>query len=205
MYIYDKGGEYVITIYLDFDNTIVESNKKVIDILNNRYNCNKTENDLKDYGFNSIHKISEEEKLSIFDSDEFFTNLQFKPHIIETITKYFDKFKWVIITKGTPTNLEKKFAWLDENWPFQMERVGITNGNLSKAVVNMSDGIQIDDVTAALDTKAAVRILYKDYNNFCWQQLEPGDDIVVVNSWEEIDSILEFYSKFDIRTLEKRR
>lgn len=195
----------MITIYLDFDNTIVESNKKVIEILNKRYNQSKTEDDLKDYGFNSIHKISEEEKLGIFDSDEFFTNLQFKPHIIDIINRHFNDFNWVITTKGTKTNLEKKFAWLDEHWPFQMERVGITSDNLSKSMVNMANGIQIDDVTAALDTKAAVKILYKDYNNFCWQQIEPGSDIIVVNSWEEIDGILDFYSKFDIKTLEKRR
>ena len=42
------------TIYLDFDNTIVESNKRVIDILNNRYNLSKTESDLNDCHFNYI-------------------------------------------------------------------------------------------------------------------------------------------------------
>lgn len=195
----------MITIYLDFDNTIVESNKRVIEILNERYGGSKNEEDLTDYGFNSIHKISEEEKLSIFESDDFFTNLQFKPHIIDVITKNYNNFNWVITTKGTQTNLDKKFAWLDEHWPFNMSKIGITNDNLSKSQIDMSDGIQIDDVSAALDTKAAIKILYKDYNNFCWQQISPGDDILVVNSWEEIDKILEFYAKFDIKTLEKRR
>lgn len=193
------------TIYLDFDNTIVESNKKVIEILNKRYGENKSEEDLVDYGFNSIHKISEQEKLSIFESDDFFTDLQFKPHIIDIITKNYDKFNWVITTKGTKANLDKKFAWLDEHWPFDMQRIGITNDNLSKSKVDMSNGIQIDDVSAALDTKAAVKILYKDYNDFCWQQIKPGDDILVVNSWEEIDKILGFYAEFDVKTLEKRR
>lgn len=194
----------MITIYLDFDNTIVESNKKVIEILNERYGENKSEDDLVDYGFNSIHKIPEKEKLSIFESDEFFTDLQFKPHIIDIITKNYNKFNWVITTKGTKANLDKKFAWLDEHWPFDMQRIGITNDNLSKSTVDMSNGIQIDDVSAALDTKAAVKILYKDYNDFCWQQIEPGDDILVVNSWEEIDKILGFYAEFDVKTLEKR-
>lgn len=195
----------MITIYLDFDNTIVESNKKVIEILNKRYGEDKNEKDLLDYGYNSIHKISEQEKLSIFESNEFFTNLEFKPHIIDIITKNYTKFNWVITTKGTKLNLEKKFKWLDEYWPFDMQKVGITNDNLSKSIVDMSDGIQIDDVAAALDTKAALKILYKDYNNFCWQQINPGDDILVVNSWEEIDKILEFYNKFDVKTLKKRR
>ena len=37
------------TIYLDFDNTIVESNKRIIDILNNKYKISKSEKDLNDY------------------------------------------------------------------------------------------------------------------------------------------------------------
>lgn len=194
----------MITIYLDFDNTIVESNKKVIEILNERYGTNKSEADLKDYGYKSIHNISEKEKLSIFESDEFFNNLQFKPHIIDTITKHYDKFNWVITTKGTKVNLEKKFLWLDEYWPFNMKRIGITNEDCSKSSINMSGGIQIDDIASALDTKADVKILYKDYNDFYWQQIQPGDEVLVVNSWEEIDAILDFYSKFDVKMLEKR-
>lgn len=193
----------MITIYLDFDNTMVESNKKVIEILNERYNENKTEADLWDYGYNSIHNITEQEKLSIFESDEFFTNLEFKPNMLDTISKHYDKFNWIITTKGTKTNLEKKFQWLDNNWPFDMKRIGITNDNFSKASVDMSNGIQIDDTTAALDTLAAVKVLYKDFNDFRWQQIEPCSDILVVNTWQDIDKILDFYANIDIKTLEK--
>lgn len=194
------------TIYLDFDNTMVETNKRVIEILNNRYGENKSEDDLKDYMYHSIHKISEQEKLSIFESDEFYANLCFKPHIIDIISKNYDKFNWVITTKGTKSNLEKKFKWLDKHWPFKMERIGIntSDSNLSKSSVDMSNGIQIDDIRAALDTKATVKILYKNYNNFPWQQVEPGDDVLVVNDWNDIDDILNFYAKIDINTLKER-
>lgn len=195
----------MITIYLDFDNTIVESNKRVIEILNERYGENKNEDDLWDYGYNSIHNISEEEKLSIFESDDFFKDLQFKPRAIDTINKRYEQFNWVITTKGTDINLEKKFAWLDKYWPFKMDRVGITNNNFSKSSVDMTNGIQIDDVAAALDTKATVKILYKDYKNYRWQQVNPCDNILVVNDWDEIDTILSFYSEFDMKTLNKRR
>ena len=65
------------TVYVDFDNTIVESNQKVIEILNDKYGLNKSEDDLEDYGYTSIAPITEEEKLGIFESDEFFSNLKF--------------------------------------------------------------------------------------------------------------------------------
>ena len=48
-----------MTIYLDFDNTIVESNKRIIDMLNKKYGTSKTEDDLFDYNYNSFYPISE--------------------------------------------------------------------------------------------------------------------------------------------------
>lgn len=192
------------TIYLDFDNTIVESNKRVIEILNQRYGTNKTEDDLWDYGYNSIYHITNEEKLGIFESDDFFNHLQFKNGVIKAIRDNYDKFEWVITTKGTENNLKKKFAWLDRNFPFKMRYIGINNNNFSKASVDMSNGIQIDDVADALDTKAGIKILYKDYKDYSWQQTEPCKGILTVNTWDEIGEILNFYGKFDINTLEKK-
>ena len=67
-----------MTIYLDFDNTIVESNKRIIDMLNKKYGTSKTEDDLFDYNYNSIYPISEKEKLQMFESEEFYNGLEFK-------------------------------------------------------------------------------------------------------------------------------
>lgn len=194
------------TIYLDFDNTMVESNKRVIEILNKRYDLDKQESDLKDYGYCSIHNISSAEKLSIFESDEFFQELQWKPRMLDIIAKHYNNFNWVITTKGTQINLEKKFAWLEKNLCFKMETIGLNNGDLnwSKATIDMTDGIQIDDLAEALDTKAVVKVLYKDYNDHPWQQINPGDEILVVNDWCEIDDILGFYAQYDAKTLERK-
>ena len=76
------------TVYVDFDNTIVESNQRVIEILNERYGLSKTEDDLVDYGYKSIALITEEEKLSIFSSDDFFSNLRFKSDFLKVLNKY---------------------------------------------------------------------------------------------------------------------
>ena len=71
------------TVYVDFDNTIVESNQRVIEILNKRYGLSKTEDDMVDYGYKSIAPITEEEKLEIFASDDFFSNLRFKSDFLK--------------------------------------------------------------------------------------------------------------------------
>ena len=53
------------TIYVDFDNTMVESNQRIIELLNERYGLSKTEADLLDYGYQSIAPITEEEKRAL--------------------------------------------------------------------------------------------------------------------------------------------
>lgn len=192
------------TVYVDFDNTIVESNQKVIEILNDKYGLNKSEDDLEDYGYTSIAPITEEEKLGIFESDEFFSNLKFKSDFLKVLNKYDGRVKFIITTKGTAENLKKKEQWVKENIPGNVSFVGITNNSLSKKQVDMINGIQIDDCTAALDTNADIKILYKDNHNFNWQSNYNNTDILVVNTWLEIDDILSFYSSYDYKTLSKK-
>ena len=190
------------TVYVDFDNTIVESNQRVIEILNERYGLSKTEDDLVDYGYKSIAPITEEEKLSIFSSDDFFSNLRFKSDFLKVLNKYSDKVKFIITTKGTEENLKKKKEWVKDNIPCDIGFVGMNNDSLSKKQVDMAGSIQIDDCTDALDTNAEIKILYKDGHNFSWQSNYDNTNILVVNTWSQIDEILSFYSIYDYTTLE---
>lgn len=192
------------TVYVDFDNTIVESNQRAIEILNDKYGLKKSEDDLEDYGYTSIAPITEEEKLGIFESDEFFSNLKFKSDFLKVLNKYDGKVKFIITTKGTAENLKKKEQWVKENIPGNINFVGVTNNSLGKKQVDMTNGIQIDDCTAALDTNADIKILYKDNHNFNWQSNYNNTDILVVNTWLEIDDILSFYSSYDYKTLSKK-
>ena len=190
------------TVYIDFDNTIVESNQRVIEILNERYGLSKAEDDLVDYGYKSIAPITEEEKLNIFSSDDFFSNLRFKSDFLKVLNKYSGKVKFIITTKGTEENLKKKKEWVKDNIPCDIGFIGINNDSLSKKQVNMAGGIQIDDCTDALDTNAEIKILYKDGHNFSWQSNYDNTNILVVNTWSQIDEILSFYSIYDYTTLE---
>ena len=75
----------------------------------------KTEDNLIDYGYKSIAPITEEEKLSIFSSDDFFSNLRFKSDFLKVLNKYSGKVKFIITTKGTEENLKKKKEWVKDN------------------------------------------------------------------------------------------
>ena len=69
----------------------------------------------------------------------------------------------------------------------------------------MSNGIQIDDNFGCLKPNATLKILYKSFNQFPWQEPDSDDEYIAVNTWEEIDSILDFYGKYNCKTLEKIR
>ena len=191
------------TIYIDFDNTIVESNKKIIELLNKEYGLSKTESDLIDYNYNSIAPITRQEKVALFQSDEFFDCLEFKDVFLDFFNKYSEKMNFVVVTKGTSINLEKKISWLKKNLPKKIDFIGMPN-SLSKKRINMRDGIQIDDTTIELDTDAQIKILYKSDNNFDWQQGYDNSDIIVVNTWKEIDDVISFYLKYDYKTLNRK-
>lgn len=193
------------TIYLDFDNTMVESNKRIIEILNSKYHTSKTEADIKDYQFNSIYPISEQEKLDMFESDEFYNGLEFKPQVLEVLNKYKDSYNFIIVSKGTPNNLVKKQNWIISHLPYNLKFIGLSGQTFKKDEIDMSDGIQIDDNFSCLKTNAALKILYKSFNQFPWQQPDTDDEYIAVNTWEEIDSILDFYGKYNCKTLEKIR
>lgn len=193
------------TIYLDFDNTMVESNKRIIEILNSKYHTSKTEEDIKDYQFNSIYPISEKEKLDMFESDEFYNGLEFKPQVLEVLNKYKDSYNFIIVSKGTPNNLVKKQNWIISHLPYNLKFIGLSGQTFKKDEIDMSDGIQIDDNFSCLKTNAALKILYKSFNQFPWQQPDTDDEYIAVNTWEEIDSILDFYGKYNCKTLEKIR
>ena len=193
------------TIYLDFDNTIVESNKRIVEILNNKYHTSKTEADIKDYQFKSIYPISEKEKLDIFESDEFYNGLEFKPKVLEVLNKYKDLYNFVIVSKGTNDNLVKKEQWIVNHLPYKVKFIGLSGQTFNKDEIDMSNGIQIDDNFGCLKTNATLKILYKSFNQFPWQEPDSDDEYIAVNTWEEIDSILDFYGKYNCKTLEKIR
>lgn len=200
----------VNSLFVDFDDTMVESHKAIISLLNERYGVNKTEEDLIDWGYQSIAKTNSEEIRTLYESEDFWKSLRFKPGCYEALSRLAQNYLLCIVSKGTKKNLEKKEQWLKENLRCEWEFIGIENNvckndkALSKRNIDMHDCIQIDDVCGALDTNAQIKILYKDYHNYDWQQDYVNSNILVVDSWKEIEEIVNFFNIYDYKTLNKR-
>lgn len=193
--------EEKLSIYLDCDDTILDSSVAVIDIINKRFNKNKTIEDLHDWNYRSIEKtIAADDVYRIYESDEFWNIVKIKSEFLNFYQMHKSQFNWVIVSKGTKKNLVKKKAYLEKIFDnFQFIGVELFNPDrqISKSSFDMSGGIQIDDVSNELeDTNAKIKILLTNNRNFYWNKIEPNvENLYVVKNWEEIFQILEFFKK----------
>ena len=188
-----------MNLYIDFDNTIVNSSEVIVKMLNEKFGENKDWKRLRRYDFKDLFpSCSYWEIERSFESDKMFEEVELLPEVYETLNSFKDKFDKVsVVTIGTDINLEKKRIFVKDRFPFDIELIGIKNdGRSNKGSVDMRDGVFIDDHIDCLhSSNAKVKILIKTSENAEWSKIEPNDDIYVVSNWYEIYSILDFITK----------
>lgn len=189
-----------IKIFIDADDTILMSSEIIIEMLNERYNISpqKTIEDLKDWGYRSIYRgISGENISEIYDSDEFFKRVQVNPAFDKFYKKFEHCLEFFLVTKGTYVNLHKKQNYFAQKYPeikFRGCLHYFENENFTKAEVDMSKGIQIDDRYDCLTTNAGCKILLKNNRDLPWNNYQGGirGNVYIVNTWEEIEEYIQF-------------
>lgn len=195
-----------ITVYLDVDDTVLQSSEAIIKILNKKHNIQppKKIEDLKDWRYASIYnEITPDEVESIYASDEFFDVVNIDEVFSQFFYKSLEKVNFVFVTKGTSDNLNKKEKYLRKRLNGPFDYVGLTftdkeeclnSRNFDKKAVNMRYGIHIDDRIECLKTtNAPVKILLKKHGVHYWNENYAGiPNLYVTNTWEEAIQIVEF-------------
>lgn len=191
-----------IKLFLDFDETITLSTKQFVKVANKKFNVNKDWHESRLWNFTDLYpEITVKDVNEIFRSDDFFVDLEPHKGVIETIESLKDKIDLHIATIGIKENLNKKVKWIKDNLKdIEFEFTGILDDDgdiiYDKSSIDMSDSIFIDDrIDNLRSSNAKLKILYKDYRNYSWQETDCSDDIYIVNSWEEIYEILSFFIK----------
>lgn len=188
-----------MNLYIDFDNTIVNSSEVIVKMLNEKFGENKDWKKLRRYDFKDLFPSrSYWEIEKCFESDKMFEEIELFPEVYETLNSFKDKFdRMSVVTIGTDINLEKKRRFVKDRFSFDIELIGIKNdGRSNKGSVDMRNGVFIDDHIDCLhSSNAKVKILIKTSENSEWSKIEPNDDIYVVSNWYEIYSILDFITK----------
>jgi len=176
--------------FLDFDGTIVNSTKSFANTYNILYQnfqefkpADYTK--LQQYNFRDICPLVNN-PLDIFDHDLFFQYLEFiNDNTYEVLEKLDRKYQVIVTTIGTPINLSKKSIWLSERLPFIKDYILLFNDGckMDKSVVNMENGIFMDDVYSNLESSnARDKVLFgKLYD---WNKNWQGEHLL---TWSEIE------------------
>lgn len=187
-----------LVIYVDCDDTILHSSETVINILNNRYNVNKSIQDLKDWHYRSIvSTVTPEEILSIYSSDEFWEQVKINEKFLEIYNKFKEDIKWVIVSKGDCVNLLKKQKFIGKNFKDVEFRGLILNDSdeFNKSLVDMSDGIQIDDnINCLTYTNSPIKVILKNNKSVYWNKVYSNmDNLYAVENWELMEFLIEYF------------
>ena len=174
---------YKMDVYLDFDDSIVNSSSMIAAYYNNKY---KSHPDFKPAigskiyyydGRNQMPLANKQDILDVFNSDFFFENCEFIPYAYNVIEKLnnSNKFNLHIVSIGTKENITKKRRWINENIPFikndniiLIERADCAMGK-SQYLPKHSEYIIIDDHEENLKNNSKFKILFtpfgeRDYN-----------------------------------------
>ena len=180
-----------MNIYIDFDDTIASSIENVVRIINKRYNRNVKPQDIGMWDFSDVYPdIPLENIVSVFGEKEFFKTLKLKNDVIPTLRRYGKYNHLIIVSKVDGIAIKEKYDWVKEHLidiGIDIEFRGIPLGK-SKGIIDMSDGIMIDDNAQFLkETNAKYKILYK-CDRAC-DDTQDGDGYTVSN-WKELNKLL---------------
>ena len=148
------------TIYVDFDNVLVNSEKCIVDLYNEdfRYYKNfKPVNwwDIDTWNFKECTCASAHYINTYFNLPRFFQKLEIMPWAERVIEELTQTYKVRIVTMGFPPNLRLKHEWLNEHFP-GIQMIGINMKKYKdKSHIDMADGILIDDCSKNLRTANA--------------------------------------------------
>lgn len=193
----------MVTLYVDADDTILDSSKTVIEILNEKYNLSpaKTILDLEDWNYHSIcDEVTAAEVTEIYNSKDFFDRVKIKKGFENFWRKYKNKFSLKIVTKGTSENLRRKEEYFAKYLP-EAEVIGVgfntdTLSDFGKGHIDMTGGIQIDDRTDSLNTNAPIKILITHGMQLPWNQYlgeYDKESVYILENWDLIEESLLFF------------
>lgn len=190
----NKRDRNKLTLYVDIDGVVLRTSEAFINHYCEEHNINKTFCDLKDYNLRSIDRnINLKDFFKYVETEDFINSVEF----FEDFLKYYEKrkndFNWIFVTKGTGKFFNIKQNILEKKLGYDIELIHI-NPEQEKNIIDMSNGIQIDDFYWNLNTNAKIKILVKNFIDTDYNFIpDIRDDLYIVNDWKDIGSCLDWF------------
>ena len=163
-------------LYIDFDNTIVDTNLAICSLYNEDFQYYKKFKEVKSHeintwGFLECNCATPEYINYYFNQPRFFERLQFMPNAKEVIEKLKEEYDVEILTLGYSPNCIGKQLWVSKHLP----NTKMTYINLKeykdKSHIDGTDAILLDDKSSNLYTFGGEKVLFgvlyswnKDWN-----------------------------------------
>lgn len=180
-----------MNLYFDFDDTITDSIQNITRIVNRRYGRKVKWTDIEDWDFKDVYPdIPLEDILKIFGEQEFFDTLYPKDGAILGIHKLSKRNNIYIVTKANNENAKQKHEWVKNVLTSMGINVILKTVPLhtSKGVIDMSDGIFVDDnVNFLNETNAKYKIFFNNHRRFDETQEWSG---VQVDNWYDLYDVM---------------
>lgn len=178
------------TIFIDFDNTLVNSTKKICSLYNEDYSYYKDFKVAKwyecsDWNFQNICTLANVDVINnYFNQPRFFKNLEYMDYALEVIKQLHSEYKLVIISIGNYANLELKRRWIKGNLKEYIDDfIGLNFDEYSdKSAIDMTGNILIDDNSSFLETSSAsTKICFGDV--YDWNKIWDDDRCF---NWQDV-------------------
>lgn len=193
-------------LFLDFDNTIVNTTEAIVYLYNNDFKYYKDFQQVdwhtvNTYDFKECKLASREYINTYFNQPRFFKYLDFMPprkigfgFTLSNVQSYLNVLKELfditIVSLGCNPNLKGKIKWLENNYLDKEHGFNFIGVDMKKykdkSHIDMSGGILVDDNASMLETSnASTKICFGDVHswNDTWKGLRAKD-------WKELTYML---------------
>lgn len=156
-------SDKVRRVYLDVDGVLTKSNDAMCALLNKKYNKSHKGIEVLDWNYTNLYPTNSDEVEALFETKELFDNLE----LIDNAESYLKQYrnKITIVTKGGAENYLRKRLLFNKKGFEDIPIIRIPL-DVSKAVIDMSDGLFIDDCTSNLnESNAKYKVMFMEYND----------------------------------------
>lgn len=190
-------------LFIDFDSTIFDSEQRICDLYNEDYAyypefADAYPSELKRYDFSDVCPLAPYEVLkSYFSSQRFFADdaarywMTCRERDSFTAPEYLRIFSsWyhvVVVSVGTPANLQLKQKFLKEHLPFADFIGADINSGRDKSEIDMAGGVFVDDSYEMLDTgNAGHKIHYGACHPWEDEDEYPAEPAIRCATWRDL-------------------
>lgn len=165
------GANIKKKIFVDFDDTLVDSTSTIVEVYNRLYGEEADVRNIRAFDLlDQCPRIGEltgdyqKELTGMYACEDFWQNLQPKPHAVEIMNKFkAEGFELILVSYGDAPNLAKKIYYAHEHFSMLDGYILLSQHHkpFTKRDVNMQDCFFIDDYASYLiESNAKVKVMF---------------------------------------------